>query len=197
MDRQGYLHYSSDPSMILMSEFYTIPSGVTHTLVKHTFITGSVLVPFDPDLTLSTELQRHNYTVTTNTDIENITDPNWWVSMREQAFDWVVCSTMGLKDLSEYILEYGMEIATNGIAILDRLSFIEPVARRRTFLLKNKLSNMVVLSPRPKFRSIGSTKDSVTACWFVFQKPELWRDGTMVSYAVNWEDIGALPELPT
>jgi len=197
VDRQGYLHYSSDPSMILMSEFYTIPSGVTHTLVKHTFITGSVLVPFDPDLTLSTELQRHNYTVTTNTDIENITDPNWWVSMREQAFDWVVCSTMGLKDLSEYILEYGMEIATNGIAILDRLSFIEPVARRRTFLLKNKLSNMVVLSPRPKFRSIGSTKDSVTACWFVFQKPELWRDGTMVSYAVNWEDIGALPELPT
>jgi len=191
------LHYSSDPSMILMSEFYTIPSGVTHTLVKHTFITGSVLVPFDPDLTLSTELQRHNYTVTTNTDIENITDPNWWVGMREQAFDWVVCSTMGLKDLSEYILEYGMEIATNGIAVLDRLSFIEPVARRRTFLLKNKLSNMVVLSPRPKFRSIGSTKDSVTACWFVFQKPELWRDGTMVSYAVNWEDIGALPELPT
>lgn len=156
-----------------------------------------MLVPFDPDLTLSTELQRHNYTVTTNTDIENITDPNWWVGMREQAFDWVVCSTMGLKDLSEYILEYGMEIATNGIAVLDRLSFIEPVARRRTFLLKNKLSNMVVLSPRPKFRSIGSTKDSVTACWFVFQKPELWRDGTMVSYAVNWEDIGALPELPT
>ena len=197
MDRQGDLHYSSDPSMILMSEFYTIPSGVTHTLVKHTFINGSVLVPFDPDLTLSTELQRHNYTVTTNTDIENITDPNWWVGMREQAFDWVVCSTMGLKDLSEYILEYGMEIATNGIAVLDRLSFIEPVARRRTFLLKNKLSNMVVLSPRPKFRSIGSTKDSVTACWFVFQKPELWRDGTMISYAVNWEDIGALPELPT
>lgn len=197
MDRQGDLHYSLDPSMILMSEFYTIPSGVTHTLVKHTFINGSVLVPFDPDLTLSTELQRHNYTVTTNTDIENITDPNWWVGMREQAFDWVVCSTMGLKDLSEYILEYGMEIATNGIAVLDRLSFIEPVARRRTFLLKNKLSNMVVLSPRPKFRSIGSTKDSVTACWFVFQKPELWRDGTMISYAVNWEDIGALPELPT
>lgn len=197
MDRQGYLHYSSDPSMILMSEFYTIPSGVTHTLVKHTFITGSVLVPFDPDLTLSTELKRHNYTVTTNTDIENITDPNWWVGMREQAFDWVICSTMGLKSLSEFILEYGMNIATNGVAVLDRLSFIEPVARRKTFLLKNKLSNMVVLSPRPRFRSIGSTKDSVTACWFVFQKPELWRAGTMISYAVNWEDIGALPELPT
>lgn len=197
MDRQGYLHYSSDPSMILMSEFYTIPSGVTHTLVKHTFITGSVLVPFDPDLTLSTELKRHNYTVTTNTDIENITDPNWWVGMREQSFDWVICSTMGLKSLSEFILEYGMNIATNGVAVLDRLSFIEPVARRKTFLLKNKLSNMVVLSPRPRFRSIGSTKDSVTACWFVFQKPELWRDGTMISYAVNWEDIGALPELPT
>jgi hypothetical protein len=104
---------------------------------------------------------------------------------------------MGLKDLSEYILEYGMEIATNGIAVLDRLSFIEPVARRRTFLLKNKLSNMVVLSPRPKFRAVGSTKDSVTACWFVFQKPDKWMDGTMISYAVNWENIGALPELPT
>lgn len=196
MDRQGDLHYSADLGMILMSDFYTTPAGVTHTLVKHTFITGTVLVPYDPDKTLTQELQKHNYVVTTNDDLANITDSNWWIQMREKKFEWIVCSTMGLKELSEYILEYGMSIAVNGIAVLDRLSFLEPVAKRRTFLLKNKLSNIVVLSPRPRFRSIGSAKDSVTACWFVFQKPEMWRDGTMVSYAVNWEDIGALPELP-
>jgi len=89
-----------------------------------------------------------------------------------------------------------MSIAVNGVAFLDRLSFLEPVTKRRNFLLKNKLSNLVVLSPRPKFRSVGSAKDSVTACWFVFQKPDKWMDGTMMSYAVNWENIGALPELP-
>ena len=186
-----------NPHMILMTDFYVVPDGVTHTLIKHTFISGNVLVPYDPQHVLSTQLQKHKYTVTTNEDPNNLMDPIWWVSMREKKYDWVICSTMGLKDYSEYIMEYGMSIATNGIALLDRLSFLEPVFKRRTFLLKNKLSNMVVLSPRPKFRAVGSTKDSVTACWFVFQKPDKWMDGTMISYAVNWENIGTLPELPT
>lgn len=182
---------------ILMDDFYVVPDGVTHTLLKHTYVSGNILVPHDPNKTLSVQLQKHRCTVTTNEDPSNLVDPVWWVSMRERNYDWIVCSTMGLKEYSEYILEYGMSIAVNGVAFLDRLSFLEPVAKRRNFLLKNKLSNMVVLSPRPKFRSIGSSKDSVTACWFVFQKPDKWMDGTMVSYAVNWENIGALPELPT
>lgn len=178
-----------------MSDFYSIPNGVTHALVKHAYITGTVLVPHDPLGILSDQLRSHNYAVTRNEDESNLTDPIWWVSEKQKNYDWVIANTTGLSEYSEYILEYGMQIATQGIAVLDRLSFIEPVARRKTFLLKNKLSNMIVLNPRPKFRALGSARDSVTSCWFVFQKPENWHDGTHISFGLDWDRVEPLPPL--
>jgi hypothetical protein len=133
--------------------------------------------------------------VTCNQNEENVTNPIWWVSEKQKNYDWVIAQTMGLSEYSEYILEYGIQIANKGIAVLDRLSFIEPVAKRKTFLLKNKLSNMIVLNPRPKFRAIGSTRDSVTSCWFVFQKPENWTDGTQVTFGLDWDRVDPLPPL--
>lgn len=179
-----------------MSMFYSIPKGVTHTLIKHSYLQGKIFVPYDPLNVLSDQLKGHNYQVTTNTDKENLINPIWWVGERDKGHDWVVASTLGSDPENEYILEYGLEIAKCGIAVLDRLSFIEPVAKRRDFLLKNKLSNMIVLSPRPKFRAIGSSRDSVTACWFVFQKPERWHDGTQITYGINWDQVDPLPSLP-
>jgi hypothetical protein len=179
-----------------MTEFYSIPKGVTHALIKHTFIQGTVLVPNDPLGVLTDQLRSHNYTVTQNNDKDNLTNPIWWVNEKAKGHDWVVASTLGSDPENEYILEYGIQIARCGIAVLDRLSFIEPVAKRRDFLLKNKLSNMVVLSPRPKFRALGSTRDSVTACWFVFQRPETWHDGTQVTFGLNWDRVDPLPPLP-
>ncbi|MBM4230428.1 MAG: hypothetical protein FJ184_06715 [Gammaproteobacteria bacterium] len=178
-----------------MDDFYSIPNGVTHALIKHSYITGKILVPHDPLGVLSDQLQSHNYTVIRNEDESNLTDPIWWVSEKQKGYDWVVACTMGLPQYSEYILEYGIQIATQGIAVLDRLSFIEPVARRKTFLLKNKLSNMIVLNPRPKFRAMGSTRDSVTSCWFLFQTPETWRDGTQVTFGLDWDRVDPLPPL--
>lgn len=178
-----------------MSEFYSIPKGVTHALIKHSFISGSVLVPHDPLGVLSDQLRSHNLKVTRNDKEENLTDPVWWVSEKAKKYDWIISSTMGLSNYTEYILEYGIQAATSGIAVLDRLSFIEPVARRKNFLLANKLSNMIVLSPRPKFRALGSTKDSVTSCWFLFQKPENWFDGTQVTFGLDWDRVEPLPLL--
>lgn len=178
-----------------MDTFYSIPKGVTHALIKHSYIQGSILVPYDPLDVLSDQLRAHNFNVTTNKDPDNLTDPVWWVGERSKGYDWVVASTLGSHDFNEYILEYGIQIAQQGIAILDRLSFIEPVAKRRTFLLKNKLSNMIVLSPRPKFRAIGSTRDSVTSCWFVFQRPDNWHDGTQVTFGLDWDRVDPLPPL--
>jgi len=178
-----------------MSDFYSIPKGVTHALVKHSYISGSVLVPYDPLNILSDQLKAHNLNVTTNKNEDNLTDPIWWISEKQKGYDWVIACTMGLNNYNEYILEYGMQISKEGIAVLDRLSFIEPVTKRRNFLLKNKLSNMIVLSPRPKFRALGSTKDSVTSCWFLFQRPENWRDGTQVTFGLNWDRIEPLPPL--
>jgi hypothetical protein len=144
---------------------------------------------------LSDQLRRHNFNVVENKDETNLMDPVWWVGQKEKKFDWVIAATTGLGDYTEYILEYGIQIATQGIAVLDRLSFIEPVAKRKSFLLANKISNMIVLNPRPKFRAIGSTRDSVTSCWFVFQRPEQWHDGTQITFGLDWDRVDPLPSL--
>lgn len=179
----------------MADSFYQLPNGVTHALIKHSFITGSVLVPFDPLSISSDQLRRHNFNVVENKDETNLMDPVWWVGQKEKKFDWVIAATTGLGDYTEYILEYGIQIATQGIAVLDRLSFIEPVAKRKSFLLANKISNMIVLNPRPKFRAIGSTRDSVTSCWFVFQRPEQWHDGTQITFGLDWDRVDPLPSL--
>jgi hypothetical protein len=144
---------------------------------------------------LSSQLRAHNFTVTTNKDSDNLVNPIWWTTMRDKQYDWVIANTTGLNEYSEYILDYGIQVAREGIAVLDRLSFIEPVAKRRNFLLANKLSDMIVLSPRPRFSSVSTSRDSVTSCWFVFQRPGMWMDGTQVSYAVNWDAAQTLPPL--
>lgn len=185
------------PDIEILSSFYTLPTGVTHALAKHSYLEGTILVPHDDEeQRLSNQLRAHNYAVTTNPDEENVTNPIWWVS-QQQKYDWIISSLLGKKELSSYILEYGMQSAVKGIAILERLSFLEPTAKRRDFLLQHKLSNIIILSPRPNFRAVGSTKDSITSAWFIFQKPEFWRDGTFVSYAVNWDNIPKLPEVPS
>lgn len=176
--------------------FYTIPSGVTHALIKHSFITGSILVPYDPLGVLSDQLKKHRLVVTSNKEESNLVDPVWWVAQKERKYDWVVAATLGMGDRTEYILEYGIQVATKGIAVLDRLSFIEPVAKRKSFLLANKISNLIVLNPRPKFRTVGSTRDSVTSCWFLFQRPDCWHDGTQITYGLDWDRVDPLPPLP-
>ena len=181
--------------MIKMETFYSIPEGVTRSLKVHASVDGTALVPFDPLGILSEQLKTQGLTVEKNDDEHNLTDPCWWADHRNR-FDWVIGCTMGLSQYSEHILEYGMQISKEGIAVLDRLSFIEPVAKRRTFLLTHKLSNMIVLNPRPRFRAIGSTKDSVTSCWFIFRSPEMWMDHTQVSFALDWDRLDQLPPLP-
>ena len=181
--------------MIMTKDFYTIPKGIVHELIKNSNVRSSVLLPYDPLGILKDHLEQEGITVERNEEEENILDPQWWAGHRHE-HDWVVASTMGLSQYSELITEYGRQVATKGLAILDRLSFIEPVTKRRDFLLTYKLSNMIVLNPRPRFRAIGSTKDSVTSCWFVFQRADLWHDATQITFGLDWDRVAPLPSLP-
>ena len=67
-----------------MASFYTIPEGVTHQLIKHTYIQGSILVPYDPENQLTAQLQAHNLNVTTNRDESNLVNPIWWTTIRDK-----------------------------------------------------------------------------------------------------------------
>jgi hypothetical protein len=177
-----------------MDDFYNLPSGVVEAQLDKYTVKGRVLAPYDPLQLLTDNLKQRVSEITTNKDEENLYSLNWWLDQSVKDFDWVVAVTLGSKEYNKYILEYGINIAKKGIIILDRLSFIEPVTRRRGFLLSNPMTKMIVFSPRPKFRAIGSTRDSVTACWFVFEKDPKTKS-TEIAYALDWDAVKPLTPL--
>jgi len=172
-----------------MSSFYKTPKGIGHALCKRVDLEGSVFIPYDMDGKLEEELKSNGVTVTANQNADDLLDPVWWLRQSEKGYSYVIQTTVGLKEHSEYILKYGMQICDQGMCLLERLSFLEPVMKRRDFLLSYKLSNMVIFSPRPNYRQLGSQKDSVTSAWFVFRKPDEWQDGTTVEYALDWSEL--------
>ncbi len=171
----------------MSSEYYDIPPGVISALTKNTYIQGKIFVPWDPQRSLTTHLSEHGFDVTSNDNEENLYSQQWWHYQKQFGYDWTICSTLGLKESKNYVLTYGLEVAKEGIAILDRLSFLEPVESRRDFLLVHKMSQMVILSPRPRYSVVTSARDSMTSAWFLFQHPDKWRDMTQIIYAVNWD----------
>lgn len=180
-----------------MTEFYTIPEQVIRELlrVKRLSPERKFLCPYDPHGLLKDLLEKQGYKNALSFESEeNLIDPIWWLQQRDQDFDWVIAVTSGLKQFKNYILDYGMQTAKRGLIILDRLSFLEPVESRRDFLLTHKLSNIIVFSPRPQFRALGGTKDSVTSAWFAFEHD--WIDGPNLDFSINWNRPKPLPPLP-
>lgn len=178
-----------------MSEFYNLPSGVVKALKEnHEGLNGKILAPYDPLHLLTDNLKKDGLQITVNENEENLYDSIWWSSLQTQDFSWTAAVTIGSNDYNQYILEYGLQIAQKGLIVLDRLSFLEPATKRRRFLQENPLTKMIVLSPRPKFRAIGSTRDSVTACWFIFEKNRP-NQGTEIVYALDWDAVKPLTPL--
>ncbi len=172
-----------------MSSFYKTPKGVGHALCKRVQLEGHVLIPCDMDGQLEEELKSHGLQVTANQDADKLLDPMWWLSESQKGYSYIAQTTVGLKEHCEYILKYGMSVCAQGMCLLERLSFLEPVAKRRDFLLTNKMSHMVIFSPRPNYRQLGSQKDSMTSAWFVFHQAGQWQDGVMVDFALDWSDL--------
>ena len=172
-----------------MASFYQTPQGIGHALSKRVLLDGKVFIPYDIDGRLEAELKNQNVSVVSNSDPDNLLDPTWWLKQRGQGYDYIVQTTVGLKEHTEYILKYGMAIAMQGVCLLERLTFLEPVAKRRDFLLAYKMSNLIIFSPRPNFRQLGSQKDSVTSAWFVFRHQDQWQDSVSLEYALDWSDL--------
>jgi hypothetical protein len=66
------------------------------------------------------------------------------------------------------ILANALEFATDGVAMILRLSFLEPCAGREQLLLLRPPTRLIVL-PRMSFTNDGKT-DSVTCAWMVWSR---------------------------
>lgn len=176
----------------MSTNFYQLPSGLVRALSSNITLSGKLLLPCDSESQLAQQLQQLQLSSDSYEPGMHVFDPMWW-STKHEIYDWVIASTTGLKEETQYILDYGVSIAKEGVIVLDRLSFLEPVTKRRKFLQNNKLSDLMILSPRPQFSAISKARDSVTSAWFVFRRPEDWYDGTNIEYLVDWQAVPPLP----
>ena len=167
--------------------FYHVPKFIFGPIADSKLCSGTVLLPADFDGQLFEQVKDSNITdIITNVSEQNIQDKNWWETQRGKV-DWVIAITQGLGEYTPWVIEYGLDVAKQGICILDRITFLEPVRNRETFLKSASLVNLKILSPRPSFRADGKQlKDSVTSAWFVFKKDGQKFTSTVIEYEVGW-----------
>lgn len=131
-----------------------------------------------PWATVITNDIRPEPNVVTNTALD-ATLPSTYVAMHEAAggqpwcaspIQWVI--TNPPFDQALDILKASYDSVEVGVAMLLRLSFLEPTIKRAEWLMTHKPAAMHVLgSPRPSYTSNGRN-DSITTAWMVWLKKD-------------------------
>lgn len=101
-------------------------------------------------------------------------------------FDWVISNPPYKQPDCDRIIQNAWDFAEEGIAMLLRLSYLEPCQGRAKFLKEAILSNLIIFNPRPQFIPGKKATDSSTVAWFVWRKG--WNQQTKVTYCTDWND---------
>lgn len=151
---------------------YFTPASATEELQKQIDFSGSwVLECCNGDGGISSVL-RTRATKTNDIDERLESDycldaslPESWKAFPQGAH-WVVSNPP--VNQAAQIVPLAYDYATVGIAMLLRLSFLEPVKNRGTWLNEHPPTSMIIL-PRISFTGNGKT-DSVTCAWMIWEK---------------------------
>lgn len=169
------------------NDFYPTPEWATRELVRRVDISGVVFEPCVGDGAISGALAKAPQSSEARIYTGDI-DPQWspmvcgdalerqfWddaVSRIESDFmysteiDWVV--TNPPFNVAAQIVPIAFNRAAKGIAMLLRLSYLEPVENRGSWLNQHPPTDLIVL-PRISFTGNGKT-DNVTCAWMVWRK---------------------------
>lgn len=156
-------------------EQYFTRSEITKSLLFRVSINGTIFEPCAGMNHITQVLEDFELRVFTNdidekmnTDFHfDASDIKNWDVLNDK-IDWVV--TNPPFSLAASILKHAYSKATVGVALLARLSFLEPCAGRDKFLVKNPPNKLIVL-PRVSFTRDGGT-DSVTVAWMIWLKQQ-------------------------
>jgi len=149
-------------------DFYPTASFLTEALLDKVKIEGPVYEPCSGQNHITDVLERAGAFVTTN-DI----DPNTPAAYHRDATEektwsynrWTV--TNPPFNCAFEILKHAVKFSSQGVAILVRLSFLEPTLARGPWLKANPPTKLIIL-PRFSFTQDGNT-DSVTVCWAIWE----------------------------
>lgn len=161
------------------NDFYPTPEFATYELLRHVpQISGSILEPCVGDGAIARVIDSGERVVY-GSDIDpqmnasfcgDATRRDFWEGVKqimpEDRIDWVV--TNPPFNVAPQILPLAYEFAEFGIAMLLRLSYLEPTEDRGAWLNSNPLTKLIVL-PRISFTGDGKT-DNVTCAWMVWEK---------------------------
>ena len=166
--------------------FYKVPDYIFNPIADRKICSGNVLVVADPASSLTNQVKKQQGLNVLRSEGNDEPNPEYWKGLKD--IDWVVAITQGSKYTHNYVLEYGIQCATQGVIVLDRIALLEPVQSRRGFLTRNHLSNLIILNPRPVFRADGNTlKASMTSAWFVFKRVGAVQGKTNIEFEVGWQ----------
>ena len=161
------------------NDFYETPKKLTLSLLKHCpFIEGKVVEPCAGNSKISNCLIEEGYEVKATDIIQGVsydaTKLDYWKLIADNP-DWTITNPP-FNQASE-ILKYALDFSQLGVAMLLRLTFLEP-CKSRAELLKFYADNLVAIipvNPRPKFRKDTKGSDSATVAWFVWRKDWSWK----------------------
>ena len=174
-------------------DFYPTPVALTDVLLDSVpELSGLAVEPCAGNGAMADALRRSGRLtrITTNdilpsfgcTTTSDARDPA--AAVWQGAADWVI--TNPPFTWAGEILANAWAYAGKGVAMLLRLTFLEPTVARAALLqqIAPFLSDIIVFGqPRPSFTDNRHT-DSVTTAWLVWQKG--WNQGTRVRFAVGW-----------
>lgn len=182
-------------------DFYPTPSLLTWALLeRHRFVPwrnkATVLEPCNGEGAISDVLRESGlFRLVDTADIDpakpaeltmDATDPQAWARMPR--YDWII--TNPPFNQAPEILPLAYENCRVGMAMLLRLSYLEPCANRASWLAEHPPAKLLIFSgPRPRFRSDAKNTDSVTTAWFIWHRFG-GSQGTELEFCTNWRKDG-------
>ncbi len=155
-------------------DFYETPNWQTESLLKRVSINGLICEPCVGDSSIANHFIQENL-------VTNDINPKWeadyhydaaqkndlWLHLQGQDQpDWIVTNPPFNQAMP--ILKQSFRCARIGVAMLLRLTFLEPTKERSDFLNANPPTRLIVL-PRWSYKANRKT-DSVTTAWMVWKK---------------------------
>jgi len=165
------------------NDFYPTPGWATRELLKRQEMGGYIVEPCNGDGDITRELDQAGLMVMTNdldrnrqaASHEDATDWRFWDGL--SVCHWVVSNPPF--SVADKIVPMAFRRATMGVAMLLRISYLEPCEGRGAWLAMYPPTRLIVL-PRISFTGDGNT-DLATCAWYVWERGARGQQITVVN----------------